>query len=309
MKQNRFKKFIIISLILHLFLLLFFFIFNFQHEKTPQKPIFEDEQPVLITTLLTPYQSPLPQGDTEQAAENTDNKPQQEPQQEMSQQSPQQKTPTVKEPQPEPPPQKQPEEVSPHFPESELTPLTQKLIPEELLQKEISEPQEIVEQKTRELEKLTPQEEQPENLQKIEMVQPRKSLLSMTNSFLKSLKPQGNSFLERDGEDKIPSLKELKYLSYQKKVDETLMNSWRIVRSQRLFRAQPLQMAQPISISFEINEDGSLAHLAMVTSSGDKEFDRLVVESIKQAAPFPPIPKHLGIKRYKPVGGTYRVTW
>ena len=56
-------------------------------------------------------------------------------------------------------------------------------------------------------------------------------------------------------------------------------------------------------------EDGSLAHLAMITSSGDQEFDRLVIESIKQAAPFPPIPKHLGIKRYKPVGGTYRVTW
>ncbi len=137
----------------------------------------------------------------------------------------------------------------------------------------------------------------------------RQSILASTGAWVQQLRQQGNSLLEREGVTTFPSEKELKYLSYQKKVDEHLMNSWRIMSGRQ--QKHPMRLAQKCSsaVSFEIQQDGSLAFLELVETSGDTTFDKLVLASIKHAAPFPPIPKHLGLTRFRPIGGRYNVRW
>ena len=139
----------------------------------------------------------------------------------------------------------------------------------------------------------------------------RRNLLALTGAFIKDqLHQEGNSILERNGVRKNPTLEELKYLSYQQKVDEQLMTSWRMVSGHHPRRESPhAPCSGAAAINFEIEQDGSLAFVRLVQSSGSREFDRLVVEAIKHAAPFPPIPARLGIKRYRPIGGRYNVRW
>jgi TonB family protein len=136
-------------------------------------------------------------------------------------------------------------------------------------------------------------------------LQTRRSIIAMTAGYLKSLSTQGNSIQEQHGEKRMPTFEELRYLSYQQKIDEALMSSWRIVSRSRCYRDQ----TQPpkASVAFEINKDGSLAFVSLVTSSGDRNFDHLVLLAIQKAAPFPPIPDHLKIDRYRPQGGVYYV--
>ena len=148
------------------------------------------------------------------------------------------------------------------------------------------------------------------NVEAKEEARPRTSILSMTSQLLKaSHARQGNSLAQRDGEDRMPSLQELKYLSYQQRIDEMIMNSWRIVS--RSFRPshENLSLESKASISFEIKKDGTLAFVTLTSSSGNQRFDKAVIEAVKQAAPFPPIPAHLGLERFRPVGGYYHVRW
>lgn len=61
-----------------------------------------------------------------------------------------------------------------------------------------------------------------------------------------------------------------------------------------------------------IGPKGELEDIRVINESGLKEYDRMIVEQFKRAAPFPPIPKHLKkdkvvfpITIYTPFAGNY----
>lgn len=140
--------------------------------------------------------------------------------------------------------------------------------------------------------------------------QPQSKIFAMTRKLLQRHQQEANSYTERKGENRMPTFKELKFLSYQKKVDASILRAWNIVRPQRSLRIHRNNQPPGVTVpDFFIKKDGTLTHLKLLASSGDKEFDDLVLKAIQKAAPFPPIPDHLGINVYKPSGGKMTVSW
>ncbi|MCK4651144.1 energy transducer TonB [Candidatus Babeliales bacterium] len=125
----------------------------------------------------------------------------------------------------------------------------------------------------------------------------KRSIIAMTKGFIENLKNKGDDWLERKGDpNKRPDFKELKYISYEQKINWYLQNSWK-----QHFAHQPWQKALEgkAIIDFKINEDGSLKNVYMLQSSGNNNLDDMIVKSVEYAAPFPPLPKHFGKKTYK----------
>jgi len=264
-------RFFVPSLLVHVLLLLILLLFSFRPRPEMKLLIEKNRQhqkPPDITTILIPLQGP-------QAALHV----------------PQNLTPPV------PPPQQPALQPSSTPKEPVKTPLSAPQTDSVLKTRSVAP-----EQQTLSPPKITPTEKPPPP------APPRRRIASLTSRFLRSLKDQGNSLMEREGKNETPTFEELKYLSYQRRIDEHLMTSWRIVSSgHRPVDPTQRTITQPARISFELDEGGELTELILISSSGDQHFDTLVLESIKQAVPFPPIPKHLGLKRYRPIGGTYRV--
>jgi len=102
----------------------------------------------------------------------------------------------------------------------------------------------------------------------------------------------------REGENKNPSIEELKYICYEKQTEDLIVSAWRIMHA-----GEPPLQSGSVKFTFVINEDGSLDELGLIESSGNQLFDKMVLQCIQKAAPFPPIPKHFGVKKYRPRGG------
>jgi len=293
MKQTSLKKFLLLSLALHILLFLLFLLINFYaHLVSPPRPphVKKPDQPE-IRTILIPLQGPttpqiLPQPVTPSAA------------------PPPRPAPVSPTHQKKSPPEIVKDATEGPRPLSDTTPVQEPELESAQEQQEDAHEQEETVREQHE----APAQQSSAQFQVAELIKPaRKSIASLTSGFLKSLRHGGNSLLERDGDREIPSLKELKYLSYQRRIDAHLLNSWRIVSRAHSFHTRPLAVARPASITFEIGKNGELTSCALLSSSGSKEFDDLVMESLKRAEPFPPIPDHLGISRYQPIGGTYRL--
>ncbi len=99
---------------------------------------------------------------------------------------------------------------------------------------------------------------------------------------------------------KISGLKSLQFHSYEEKIRTSLLNAFNVIKYKIPLIKNPDTHAQGrAAIDVVINKDGSIAQLFLVQSSGDKQFDEMVLESIRYAAPFPSIPNHLGIEKYR----------
>jgi TonB family protein len=124
----------------------------------------------------------------------------------------------------------------------------------------------------------------------------KKSLVSLTKCFLDHQK--GNSCMWRKGEERLPTFEEMKYICYEKQIQDHLVASWK-----SLYRHSEVPPARgETRFTFLINENGKAEDVVVITSSGNRNFDLMVVESVRNAA-FPPIPKHFGVKKYRPQGG------
>ncbi len=125
----------------------------------------------------------------------------------------------------------------------------------------------------------------------------RKSIIAMTKGFVENLKDKGQDWLERKGDkNKRPSFEELKYISYEEKINWQLQSCWK-----QNFAHDPTQKVPEgkAVVDFQINENGSLQNINLLHSSGNQQLDNLILKSIQLAAPFPPLPKHFGKKIYK----------
>ncbi|MBX9830519.1 TonB family protein [Candidatus Babeliales bacterium] len=119
---------------------------------------------------------------------------------------------------------------------------------------------------------------------------PKQNIVAMTRGFLENLKDKGDDWLERKGdENKMPSFEELKYLSYEQRINWQLQASWK-QHFARHFSTRPLQ--GKVAVEFSINESGALTHANIIQSSGMRELDDVILASVRKAAPFPPLPKH-----------------
>ncbi|MBL4588278.1 TonB C-terminal domain-containing protein [Candidatus Babeliales bacterium] len=101
---------------------------------------------------------------------------------------------------------------------------------------------------------------------------------------------------------KISGLGNLKYHSYEEKVRNALITAFNTVKHRFHPSNEKGLSAVRTAIDLVINKDGSILQLYLVHSSGDTSFDKMIMESIKYAAPFPSIPNHLGIDKYR-LGG------
>jgi outer membrane biosynthesis protein TonB len=126
---------------------------------------------------------------------------------------------------------------------------------------------------------------------------PRKSLLSLTKCFLDMDK--GNSSMCRRGENRMPDFEEMKYICYEKQIQNQLIISWRALYA----GGPPVMINRETRFTFVINEHCKAEQVEIIVSSGNRVFDEMIVTSVQSAA-FPPIPKHFGVKKYRPQGGT-----
>lgn len=119
---------------------------------------------------------------------------------------------------------------------------------------------------------------------------PKKNIIAMTRGFLENRLDKGDDWLERKGdENKMPSFEELKYLSYEQRINWQLQASWK-QNFERNFTARPLQ--GKAVVEFSINENGQLVCANIIQSSGMRELDDIILATMRHAAPFPPLPKH-----------------
>lgn len=134
------------------------------------------------------------------------------------------------------------------------------------------------------------------NILKVAQKQPKKkTLLSLTKCFLDDEK--GNSCLFRFGQNKFPGLEELKYICYEKQIEEHIISTW-----QSLYNNVRMQPTGKTQITFLIQKDGHVQSLELLSTSGNKQFDNMVLNCIRSTR-FPPIPNHFGVDTYRPRGG------
>lgn len=95
--------------------------------------------------------------------------------------------------------------------------------------------------------------------------------------------------------NKRPDLEELKTLSYLKKIAWYLQSSWRT-------KNYPLEKdpraIRRLIVALSLDHDGIITDLTTEQSSGSIIADDKIVQGIRNAAPFPPIPQHLRTKPF-----------
>lgn len=133
----------------------------------------------------------------------------------------------------------------------------------------------------------------------------KKNIIALTKGFVeKMIGENGTDLIDRDGDpNKRPTFEELKFLSYEAKINWALQASWKqnIERSEK---HKPIPGT--VDVSFIIDARGIPQNITIVQSSGMNELDQTIVHNIKNAAPFPPIPEHLNMAEY-PVRRSIRV--
>lgn len=123
------------------------------------------------------------------------------------------------------------------------------------------------------------------------------SIISMTKGFVENLQHKGNDWLERKGdENKRPSFEELKYLSYESKVNWQLQSCWKQNFAYNYAQQAPSGKAV---VDFLIKENGTVTNIKLLQSSGNMQLDNIILKSVELAAPFPPLPKHFDKKEYQ----------
>ena len=132
----------------------------------------------------------------------------------------------------------------------------------------------------------------------------KKNILAMTKGFIDTFKEgseNGNNFLyDRKGDDnKQPTFEELQFISYDQKIYWQMQSAW---NRNFLRKAKPGHIGKTTTISYAIDEKGNLAEINLVKSSGDNELDTMLMETVRLAAPYPPLPKHFNMKMYSRTG-------
>ncbi len=84
----------------------------------------------------------------------------------------------------------------------------------------------------------------------------------------------------------------IKYASYMKHIKDKIQNVWVYPEEARMNGQQG-----QLLILFSIGKNGNLERVSLLHSSGFDSLDRAAIQAIRDASPFPPLPKRLNIDR------------
>jgi len=128
----------------------------------------------------------------------------------------------------------------------------------------------------------------------------RPNIIAMTKCFLDNIEghADGNSLIDRDGDENVaPSFEEEKYISYEGKINWALQSSWKQHFEYRRL-AQFSCQKDNAYVDFTLDKDGKLIDCTLLQSSGVQEVDAAIMENMRIASPFPPLPKHFNMQVY-----------
>jgi TonB family protein len=86
--------------------------------------------------------------------------------------------------------------------------------------------------------------------------------------------------------------KDKRYISYAKLIKREIMRYWRYPPEARAYLIEGRLMAL-----FSLVSDGRMTQISVARASGHKVLDQEVLRAIKRAAPFPPFPESITVKR------------
>lgn len=84
----------------------------------------------------------------------------------------------------------------------------------------------------------------------------------------------------------------IKYASYMKHIKDKIQNVWVYPEEARMNGQQGRLL-----ILFSIGKNGKLERVSLLNSSGFNSLDSAAIQAVKDASPFPPLPKRLNIDR------------
>lgn len=121
-----------------------------------------------------------------------------------------------------------------------------------------------------------------------------KNIIALTKGYIEKTQGEnGTDLIDRDGDpNKIPSFEEMKYISYESKLNWCCQATWK--QNSNFYNLPVASKDYQAVIEFSIDLKGNLVNVEILESSGCKEVDSAIVKNLKATAPFPPLPKHFG---------------
>lgn len=125
-----------------------------------------------------------------------------------------------------------------------------------------------------------------------------RNIIALTKGYIeKTSGENGTDLIDRDGDpNKIPNFEEMKYISYEAKLNWCCQATWK--QNSSFYNLPVTAKDYQAIIEFSIDEKGNLVNSKILESSGCKEVDSAIVKNLKTASPFPPLPKHFGKNVY-----------
>ncbi len=113
----------------------------------------------------------------------------------------------------------------------------------------------------------------------------------LASGFLASWQNDGNDWLEREGNENIrPDFEEMRYLSYLQKIAWYMQNAWQ--RQDRVILQKGPSEIVVTGVRVIIDKNGNLKNALMMKTCGFHELDDMVMNGIREASPYPPLPEH-----------------
>lgn len=86
--------------------------------------------------------------------------------------------------------------------------------------------------------------------------------------------------------------KDKRYVSYTQRIKQKIMQNWRYPPEARAYLIEG-----SLVILFSLAKDGKMTHIAVTRTSGHEILDQEVIRAINKAAPFPPFPQSITVKK------------
>jgi TonB family protein len=125
----------------------------------------------------------------------------------------------------------------------------------------------------------------------------RPNIIALTKGFVENIHDNGNDLIDRDGDENIQaSFEEMKYISYEAKINWCLQAAWKQNFESRCLTTRATGKAY---VDFTIDQQGNLLTCELLQSTGSPELDKVIMKNMQFAAPYPPLPNHFGVKKYR----------
>lgn len=122
------------------------------------------------------------------------------------------------------------------------------------------------------------------------------SFADLAQGFIENIKNEGNDWLERQGDpNKRPDQEDLKKISYMQKIIWYMQNEWKIEQDKI---EHQITTNLIVTVLITIKQDGHLASVKIVHPSGNAVYDQFMIDGIKRASPYPPVPRYLNTSAF-----------